>query len=510
MNLNIIWPHFFVAVLSVVVGVLTTANSIRVTMVRGRWQPQVAVFTLVAMLISATWTAIPCQAALPTLEPLADVTLLSGSALHIPLLGSDADGHPLLFSATSDDPLVSLSVPQGNRSMRITSNGFGEMVFELFESRASRVTEQIIELASSGDYNGVPFHRVINSFMIQTGDITNGNGTGGSRLGNFDDQFHVDLQHNRSGVLSMAKSGDDTNDSQFFITEVPTRHLDFNHSIFGQLVEGEAVREAISNVPTGAGDKPITDVFMDSVEIFTDIENAVLMLSAPEGTSGSAEVTVTVSDGVESFDQVFNVTVTPDLINGGPFLRDLDSSIFVIEQGISSTLQLEAVDVEDDSVVFAQNSTQVPVGTTATTDAETGLVTITPAADYSGIFNLLVGVRAENGSNTGDTWDTQIIPVLVLPETLLADFDLDTDVDGGDFLIWQQGFATGNTHFQGDATGDGTVDEADLAVWLSNFGTVAPLSTIVSIPEPSTLGMALLGGFLLLRRKRSQPRMVRA
>ena len=268
-----------------------------------------------------------CQAATPALEAIADVTLLSGSALHIPLLGSDASGHALSFSATSSNPLVTPFIPEGNRSMRITSAGFGDMVFELFEGRAPRVTNQIIELASSGDYNGVPFHRVINNFMIQTGDITNGNGTGGSRLGEFDDQFHVDLQHNRPGVLSMAKSGDDTNDSQFFITEIPTRHLDFNHSIFGQLIEGEAVRQAISNVPTGAGDTPTSNVLMNNVEIFTDIENGVLMLSAPEGTSGTSQITVTASDGSASFNRVFNVTIAPDTFNGGPFLKD-NSSCF--------------------------------------------------------------------------------------------------------------------------------------------------------------------------------------
>jgi cyclophilin family peptidyl-prolyl cis-trans isomerase len=90
--------------------------------------------------------------------------------------------------------------------------------------------------------------------VIQGGDPT-GTGSGGSPLGDFDDQFHVDLQHNRTGILSMAKSFDDTNDSQFFITEGAQRHLDFNHSIFGILVEGESVRQSISGcrwAPDGA------------------------------------------------------------------------------------------------------------------------------------------------------------------------------------------------------------------------------------------------------------------
>ena len=440
-----------------------------------------------------------CLAATPTLEAIADVTLLSGSALHIPLLGSDASGHALSFSATSSNTLVTPFIPEGNRSMRITSTGFGEMVFELFEGRAPRVTNQIIELASSGDYNGVPFHRVINNFMIQTGDISNGNGTGGSRLGEFDDQFHVDLQHNRPGVLSMAKSGDDTNDSQFFITEIPTRHLDFNHSIFGQLIEGEAVRQAISNVPTGAGDTPLSNVLMNNVEIFTDIENGVLMLSAPEGTTGTTQITVTVTDGSASFNRVFNVTITPDTFNGGPFLKDLPP-VFVMEQGVTSTLQLEGVDVEGDPIFYSQNDSQVPAGTTATTDSGTGLVTIAPPANYTGSFNHVVGVRAVTQSNTQDTWDTQLLPVLVLPDTLVADFSSDADVDGADFLTWQRGVTSGSTQAQGDATGDGVVDKYDLAAWGFQFeqqaATVAAVSQ--SVPEPSTLAlvfvMALFAG----------------
>ena len=123
------------------------------------------------------------------------------------------------------------------------------MVFQLFEDKAPRPTGRVIELAQDGFYDGIIFHRVIKDFVIQGGDPT-GTGTGGSTLGDFDDQFHVDLQHNREGLLSYAKSTDDTNDSQFFVTLGATRHLDFNHSIFGILTEGYHVLEAIGNTAT--------------------------------------------------------------------------------------------------------------------------------------------------------------------------------------------------------------------------------------------------------------------
>ena len=233
----------------------------------------------------------------PFIAPIEDVTLLSGSPLHIPLDGYDPNGGELTFTASSDNAsLISTFIPVGNRSMRISvgspsgagpnalipNANYGEMVFQLFDGRASRVTDQIVALAESGFYDNVRFHRVLNNFVIQGGDREDDEngapvGTGGSPLGDFDDQFHVDLQHNRTGLLSMAKTDDDTNDSQIFITEVnPTssvvgpRHLDFNHSIFGLLTEGEAVRETVSNVPVDSPNSGVPDdhIGMKSVEIF--------------------------------------------------------------------------------------------------------------------------------------------------------------------------------------------------------------------------------------------------
>ena len=191
----------------------------------------------------------------PTFQTIPQTALLSGSPIHIPLDGRSPSGEALSFTAVSSDPLVTPTVLTGNRSLRIHVTNFGVMVFELFDGRARRATNRIAALATRGFYDGVIFHRIINDFVLQGGDPT-GTGTGGSTLGRFDDKFHVDLQHNRTGLLSMAKSGDDTNDSQFFITEGPQRHLDFNHSIFGILVKGEAVRERISNVATGPGRPP--------------------------------------------------------------------------------------------------------------------------------------------------------------------------------------------------------------------------------------------------------------
>ncbi|MEM8736059.1 MAG: peptidylprolyl isomerase, partial [Planctomycetota bacterium] len=184
----------------------------------------------------------------PSFAPLADQFVGIGSPLHLPIDAYDPNGGPLTVSVQSSDPnLLAVEVLTGNRSLELSVAGYGDMVFELFENRASRPSARVIELAESGFYDGTIFHRVIEDFVIQGGDPT-GTGTGGSTLGDFDDQFHLELQHNATGILSYAKAQDDTNDSQFFIADRPLRNLDFNHSVFGILVEGEENRAAIETI----------------------------------------------------------------------------------------------------------------------------------------------------------------------------------------------------------------------------------------------------------------------
>jgi cyclophilin family peptidyl-prolyl cis-trans isomerase len=119
----------------------------------------------------------------------------------------------------------------------------GTVRVQLFAEEAPETVNNFVFLARDGYFDGTTFHRVIDGFMAQGGDPT-GTGTGGPGY-NIRDEFHPSLRHDRPGVLSMANRGPNTGGSQFFITHVATPWLDDQHAVFGEVVEGMEVVNAI-------------------------------------------------------------------------------------------------------------------------------------------------------------------------------------------------------------------------------------------------------------------------
>ncbi|MDU4961190.1 MAG: peptidylprolyl isomerase [Sporomusaceae bacterium] len=141
----------------------------------------------------------------------------------------------------------------------------GVFSVELFEDKAPITTGNFISLVGKKFYDGVIFHRVIDGFMIQGGD-PKGTGTGGPGY-TIPDEFHPALKHSEPGILSMANAGPNTGGSQFFITLAATPWLDNRHAIFGKVIEGMDVVEAIGKVKTGPMDRPVEEVVIKKITL---------------------------------------------------------------------------------------------------------------------------------------------------------------------------------------------------------------------------------------------------
>jgi len=166
------------------------------------------------------------------------------------------------------------------RKVAILHTTLGDIKIKLFDRRAPRTVNNFIELATgqknwtnpaTGEimkkplYDDLKFHRVIEEFVIQTGDPS---GTGREGPGyTFDDEFHDDLNHDRPGVVSMANNGPNTNGSQFFITLGEHPHLNGHHTVFGQVIDGMNVVNRIGNVETDENDRPTRPILLESIDI---------------------------------------------------------------------------------------------------------------------------------------------------------------------------------------------------------------------------------------------------
>ncbi|KAM5530108.1 hypothetical protein V8D89_016217 [Ganoderma adspersum] len=156
----------------------------------------------------------------------------------------------------------------------ITSLGGGALNLELFCEKAPKTCYNFLQLARAGKYNNVLFHRLVPGFMIQTGDPT-GTGSGGESCWGTPFRDEYDLRnaakHDSRGIVAMANKGPNTNGSQFFVTFRATQHLDKKHTVFGKLVGGEDVLDALEALPVKPGtERPAKQIRITEVIIYQD------------------------------------------------------------------------------------------------------------------------------------------------------------------------------------------------------------------------------------------------
>ena len=200
---------------------------------------------------TAAATAAAPRPATATVPPIAT----SGPQAGMSGVRRQYSSHPPLTIDTSAEYVASFRTNQGN--FRV----------QLLPLQAPVTVNNFVFLAKEGFYDGLTFHRVIQDFMIQGGDPT-GNGAGGPGY-RFQDEISPALIFDSPGKLAMANSGagTNTNGSQFFITTVPTPHLNGSHTIFGEIIDGQNVVDQISRVSTDRRDRPLQRVVIERIDL---------------------------------------------------------------------------------------------------------------------------------------------------------------------------------------------------------------------------------------------------
>lgn len=248
----------------------------------------------------------------PTLV-FAQTNEATGESSNLELLVSEKANYEGITEQNNDyyrfnkfDPTFQLSPPEADDPMMVIETNVGTIIVKLFPDRVPETFERMSSLINEGFYDAqtdeegntthITFHRVIDDFMIQTGDplsrddIPENDGTGGTGE-DFNDEFDEELRNIR-GSLSMANSGENTNDSQFFLNQADRNmFLDFKHTVWGQTYAGLNIIDYIATLPKDeTGEKLVDTVYIENIDIVPYSEEIDALLS---GESTTAETPAT-------------------------------------------------------------------------------------------------------------------------------------------------------------------------------------------------------------------------
>ncbi|MEO6810106.1 MAG: peptidylprolyl isomerase [Isosphaeraceae bacterium] len=405
-----------------------------------------------------------------TIGPLGPLSVPATVGFQLPLNGGAGGAQTYTVSSSNADVKATvangkfLTIGVSHSSSGATDPAFaGSLTFQLFDDLTPLTTSKIEQLVTQGFYDSATdpsaskattppsqfpsknFFRIVPDFVIQGGSRS-GDNTGSSGVPGFpfDDEYNQQLVYNGTGQLAMANAGNDTNDSQIFVTLGSPRNLDFNKTIFGQLVAGQDTLDKIAGVArqpanstNSEGSTPVTPILFTSTTLSDTNPNGVIHLDATRATAGEvSNLTITATETATGMTSTVTVPVTVSAnvdaqgkpINEQPFLNPIVNPTVGLDQ--TAVFKLDAVDAQaTDTLTYivggappAGQGPSLPLPTvqsaTATVDAN-GVVRVTPTKGFTGVVQLLVGVRNQvdhSGTGTLETitnYDTQRINVNV-------------------------------------------------------------------------------------------------
>jgi cyclophilin family peptidyl-prolyl cis-trans isomerase len=368
-----------------------------------------------------------------------NIVMPENQTFQMPITASDPDGQPLKFDATVNPKkkVTAVFAPSTNRSLLINVSGVdsnnnpftSNLVLQLFEDLTPLTTTRIIDLVNSNFYNGLLFQRVIKGFVAQAGGATtNANYESGVTI---DDEYVKTLTYDGFGQLGMANQAPtthDSNDSQFFITDVDLsigstndpspEDLNFLQPIFGQLTSGFGVLAEIMSTPVivqGQSSTPVSNVVMNTVTVITNSQDAVLRLTAAPKFLGAVTVTVSATNAENQVaTETFQVNVVKDATISPPFLGPIPAGA-TVTQDMGTSFMLTSTDIDTNATFFTVQDLATgafPTNVSFSREKLPGRVWVYPGVTLTGTVNLIFGVTAVNQST-----DTQEFVLNVLPRS---------------------------------------------------------------------------------------------
>jgi peptidyl-prolyl cis-trans isomerase A (cyclophilin A) len=489
--------------------------------------------------------AVFSAAAAPTIDPIGNANIPAGKSLIVPITASSPGGQPLTFTATSSTNRIAVAVHTNNlfwkmsvvqaapanppgsyqtpfRGSATTVTNVGEMTFMLLRDTAPQSVDIIQGLTMSGFYNSnTIFHRVVPGFVIQGGD-PNTNGTGGTVF-SYDDEFKSNALFSGTGQLALANSGHDSNGSQFFVTSGAQRALDFEYTIFGQLLRGFNVLTNILNTPTNGASRPLADVIITRASLVPDTSDTVITLTGTNLAGVSGTISIVADDGAGGrATNTFTATTVSDAISEPPFLNTPAVTNLIIPASGKVTNTISAFSLGGNPMYFAQQPLDLNTflySSFESFNATNGQFVLDVLnLMYPGPFNYAFAVSANTNfapvdSETytftyGDTaisvFSTNIVAQALVPFTnvLIARFtngvpnsdltNFAASINWGDNSVTLAQLTTNLTWREVRAAHTYT-NAGDYPIFIavqSMFGGLATTSAIVSVPPSLTLARA--------------------